>query len=171
MSRPSTSVQESRIVALIPPIPAGLPTAPLESQDAFISKLDMLMAMLKAHLRSSAEAKRTMAAKQPSIVPPAVPQKRRKPFPKRVRRILSLHPKRAAIARFDARIGKLAPQLTPTDAASTARKESSATQPTDVRDVYSTQTGKCLFTLCRPSGEASPLDAITRHLARLWAFT
>lgn len=172
-SQPPRTTTATHDVALAPPIPAGLPTAPLESRDACFEKLDMLMAKLKAHLRSSAEAKRTAAAEQPRIVPPAASQKRRKPIPKRVRIVLSLHPKKAAIARFDARIGKASPQLTITDAASTTRKESgaTATQPTDVCDMCSTPTGKCLFTLLRPSGEASPLDAITRHLVWLASLT
>ena len=87
---------------------------------------------------------------------------------------LSLHPKRAAIVRFDARIGKASPlQVNAAASASASRKESSATvtQATDVRDICSAPTGKCFFTLLRPSGEASPLDPITRHLVRLWAFT
>jgi hypothetical protein len=42
-------------------------------------------------------AQAAMAAKQPRIVPPAVSQKRRKPIPKCVRIVQSLHPKRAAI--------------------------------------------------------------------------
>lgn len=166
MSSRSTSVQKNA------PIPVGLPSPPPEPKRSFDSELAMLIAKLKAHQRSSAEAKRTMAAKQPRIVPPAVSQKRGKPIPKGVRIVLSLHPKRAAIVRFDARIGKASPLLVDAAAsASASSKESSPTQATDVRDICSAPTGKCFFTLLRPSGEASPLDPITRHLVRLWAFT
>ena len=167
MSRPLTSVQESRIghadysdmLAII-----------LERFAKLEAKFEQsaINNSILAEVRSIKSERSSPIAQ---IKPPARSLKRRKPIPKRVRIILSLHPKKAAIARFDARIGKAAPQITTTDSASTARKESSVTQPTDVRDVFSTQTGKCLFTLLRPSGEASPLDAITRHLVWLASLT
>ena len=168
MSRPLTSVQESRIGHADY---SDMLTRILEQIARLEAKFDEQSAINNSILAEIRAIKSDRSSPIAQIKPPARSLKRRKPIPKRVRIILSLHPKKAAIARFDARIGKAAPQITTTDAASTARKESSVTQPTDVRDVFSTQTGKCLFTLLRPSGEASPLDAITRHLVWLASLT
>ena len=112
-----------------------------------------------------------VAAKQPRIAPPARSLSPRKTLRQRRRMSFALHPKKAAIVRFDARIGKASPQFAAVSTSASSEGSSApVTKPTDVCDICA-RADVVSSNLVRPSDEAlRPFDSLFGYLVRIGSF-